>query len=124
LADYILKRAGSGDRRSSRGDSGVAVGDAGLVQVVLGHFDVDLVANGDADEIFAHLARDMREDFVAVGQFDPEHGAGQHLCDGSRQFDMLFSSHSDGQKVFRICCQRGWKKSIVSGMKNAVDICG
>jgi hypothetical protein len=77
--------------------SGLSVGDSRLVQIVLGHFDVYLVADGNADEIFAHFARDVREDFVAVGQFDPEHGAGEHLCDGSRQFDVLFSRHGEKQ---------------------------
>jgi hypothetical protein len=75
--------------------SGVAVGDAGFVQVVLGHFDIDLITDGDADKVFAHFAGNVREDFVAVGQFDPKHGARQHLRDGSRQFDVLFSWHGE-----------------------------
>ena len=72
--------------------------DPRLVQVVLRHLDVDLVADGDADEIFTQLAGDVREHLVAVGQLDAEHGAGQHLCDGSREFDVLFFGH--GEKTF------------------------
>ena len=42
-------------------------GDAGFAKVVGGHFDIYLVANTDADEMFAHFAGDMREDFMTVG---------------------------------------------------------
>jgi hypothetical protein len=31
-------------------------GDASLSEIVRGHFDIDLVANADADEILAHFA--------------------------------------------------------------------
>ena len=57
------------------------VDDAGLVQVVGGHFDVDLVADADADEILPHFAGDVGQDFMTIRQRDPEHGAGQHLRD-------------------------------------------
>ena len=56
------------------------VRDARLVQIVGGHLNVDLVADADADEIFAHLAGDMREHLMAVRQRHPKHRAGQHLC--------------------------------------------
>ena len=42
--------------------------DKRLRQVVGGHFDVYFITNADADEIFAHLAGDVGEDFMAVGQ--------------------------------------------------------
>ena len=71
----------------------VPVGNARLVQIVLRHLDVDLIAHGDANEVFAHFAGDVREHFVAVRQFDPEHGARQHLRNGPRQFNVLFSRH-------------------------------
>ena len=60
------------------------VGDARPVQVVGRHLEVDLVADADADEIFAHFAGNMREHLMAVGQGHPEHRAGQHLPDDSR----------------------------------------
>src|ERR1019366_5085173 len=75
------------------------VGDARLVQIVLRHFEVDLVADGNADEILAQPAGNVREHLVAVGQFDPEHGAGQHLRDGSRKFDGLFFWHDEKQNL-------------------------
>ena len=69
------------------------VGDACLVQVVGRHFDVDLVADADADEVLAHFAGDMGQDFMAIGQGDPEHGTGQHLGDVAGQFNGLFFGH-------------------------------
>ena len=69
------------------------VGDARLVEVVGRHFDVHLVADGDADEIFAHFAGDVRENRMAIRQLDPEHRSGQHLLDMAGQFNWLFFSH-------------------------------
>jgi hypothetical protein len=100
-----------------------AIGNPRLVQVVLRHLDIDPVADGNADEILAHLAGEVREDLVAIGQFNAEHGAGQHLRDGSGQFDVLFSRHGERQFKSDILPIRP-KKSIFSRMKNAVDIPG
>jgi hypothetical protein len=97
-------------RRASR----VTIGDAGLVQVVLRHLDVHLVADGNADEIFAHLAGDVREDLVTVGQFDTKHGARQHLCDGSGQFDVLFSWHGERQNF-------AWYPASAAGKNQPFD---
>ena len=69
------------------------VGNARPVQVVGRHLDVDLVADADADEIFAHFAGDVSEHFMAVGQSHAEHRAGQHLRDVSHQFNWLFFGH-------------------------------
>ena len=52
--------------------------DARLVQIAGGHLDIDLVADADADEIFAPLAGDRCEHFIAVRQRHPKHRAGQH----------------------------------------------
>ena len=60
----------------------MAEGDAGFAEVVGGHFDVDFVADADADEIFSHFAGDVGEDFVAIGQSYTEHRPGQDLGDG------------------------------------------
>jgi len=74
--------------------SAVPESDTRLAQVVRRHFDVDLVPHADADEVLAHLAGDMGEHFVAVGQSHTEHGAGEHLSDRTRQFDWLFFRHA------------------------------
>lgn len=68
----------------------MAEGDAGLAEIVGGHLDVDAVADADTDEVLAHLAGDVGEDFVAVGQVDTEHGPGQDLRDDARQFNWFF----------------------------------
>jgi len=54
-------------------------GDASLAEVVRGHFDVDLVTDADADEIFPHLARNMSKYFVTIGQSYTEHRPGEDL---------------------------------------------
>ena len=59
----------------------MAESDTGFAEIVGGHFDLDFIADADANEIFAHFAGDMSEDFVTVGQCHAEHGAGQHLGD-------------------------------------------
>ena len=52
---------------------------ASLSEIVRGHFDVDLIANTNADEIFAHLARNMSKHFVTIGQSHTEHRPGEDL---------------------------------------------
>jgi len=68
-------------------------GDAGLAQVVRRHLHVDLVADADADKIFAHLAGNMGQDLMAVGKRDAEHRSGQDLGNGPRQFNGFFFCH-------------------------------
>jgi hypothetical protein len=63
-------------------------------QVVGRQLDLDLVARDDADEMFSHLAGDVREDVALPGEIDAEHGARQHL--GYRAFghDLRFFRHA------------------------------
>ena len=51
----------------------------GFGEIVGGHLNVDLVADADADEVFAHFAGDMGENFVAIGEGHSKHGARQDL---------------------------------------------
>ena len=67
--------------------------DARLAEIVRRHLDVDAVADVDADEIFAHLAGNMGEDFVAVGQGHSKHCARQHLGHRAGQFNWFFFWH-------------------------------
>ena len=55
-------------------DSLVAVDDAAAGQVVRTQLHHDTVLGEDPDVVLAHLARDVRENLVAVGKLDPEHG--------------------------------------------------
>ena len=64
--------------------------DAGFVEVVGGHFHLHTVANGEADEAFAHLAADGGEDEVLVVEFDAEHGSGQDDFHATFDFDVFF----------------------------------
>jgi hypothetical protein len=43
------------------------VDDARLVEVAGRHFDIQIVADGDADEILTHFAGDVREHRAVIG---------------------------------------------------------
>lgn len=70
-----------------------AVSDPRFAEIIGGHLDFDFIANADANEIFAHLTRNMSENFVAVGEGDAEHGSRQHLSYRAHQFDWFFFGH-------------------------------
>jgi hypothetical protein len=72
----------------------MAINNPRFVQIVRGHFHVDLIADGNTDKIFPHFAGDMGEDLVPIGQRDTEHCAGKHLRHISRQFNWLFFRHN------------------------------
>src|SRR5580693_3787571 len=52
---------------------------AGLAQIIGGKLDLDFIAGDDADEVLAHLARNMREDDGAIGKRHAEHRSGQNV---------------------------------------------
>ncbi len=68
----------------------MAEGDPRLAQIVGRHGHVHTVTDADADEILPHLAGDVRQHFVAVGQCHAKHRAGQHLCHRPGQLDWFF----------------------------------
>lgn len=67
--------------------------DARLAEIVGRHLNVHAIANTDPNEVLAHLAGDMGEHFVTIRQGNSKHGAGQHLCDRSDQFNRFFFWH-------------------------------
>ena len=71
----------------------LAKNDARLGQVVGRKLDLDFIAGNDADEMFAHLARDMREDIALAWKIDTKHGARQHLRDNAFRDDLFFFRH-------------------------------
>jgi hypothetical protein len=75
------------DSNGSAGRASEAIDDARFVGVVGRHFDFDAVTDDEADEAFAHFAGDVGEDFVRVGKFDAEHGAGENGGYGTLEFD-------------------------------------
>src|SRR5690606_10652995 len=52
-----------------------------------------LVAGQNADEVHAHLARDVSQHFVPVLQFDAKHRVGQWLDHRSFDLDDVFLAH-------------------------------
>ena len=78
----------------------MAEGNPGFAEIVRRHLDVDPIADADADEVLAHFAGDMGEDFVPVWKSDAEHGTWENLRDRADQFDWIFFRHSAMN-----CCQ-------------------
>ncbi len=72
-----------------------AINDPALVEVVRGHFELHAVAVGEADEAFAHLSGDVRENLVLIGEFDTEHGARENGDDLAFGFDKLGCLHRE-----------------------------
>ena len=63
------------------------VSDSAASQIVRRQFDGNFVARQNADEVHADLAGNVRQNFVAVFQFDLEHRVGQSLDDFAFDFD-------------------------------------
>src|SRR5881392_4114906 len=65
----------------------VPVDDPTTGQVVGGKLHHHAVLGEDPDVVLAHLAADMGEYLVSVGQLDPEHGVGKGLHNGALHLD-------------------------------------
>src|SRR2546430_16321610 len=65
----------------------VPVDDAATGQVVRGKFHHDPVLRQDADVVLPHLAADVRQYLVAVGELHPEHGVREWLDDPAFDLD-------------------------------------
>lgn len=72
----------------------VAVDDTSAFQVVRGELHDNSVLREDADVVLAHLAADVRENFVPVVQFDTEHCVLQGLNNAALDLDCAFFSHT------------------------------
>jgi len=74
--------------RSSRTARSAAVhpkDDPGFLGIVGRHLNPDTISGDKTDETFPHFPRNVGEHEMAILQFDPEHGAGQHGVNGSFQ---------------------------------------
>jgi hypothetical protein len=69
------------------------VHDPGLAQIVRGHFQLHAVAIEQADETLAHLAGDVSQHCVLVGQFHVKHRPGQYVRYPSFNFDRFVLLH-------------------------------
>jgi len=79
--------------RISASGSTVSKSNTSLAQIIGGHLDVDLIPHADTDKMFAHLARNMRQDLMSVGQCHAKHGSWQNLSYRPDQFNWLFRCH-------------------------------
>src|SRR3954466_3859886 len=68
----------------------VAVDDPAPGEVVRRELHDDPVLRQDADVVLAHLAADVRENAVPVGELDPEHGVRERLDDAALDLDGPF----------------------------------
>lgn len=68
-----------------------AEGDTSLGHIVGRYFDAYLVTYDEADEAFAHFARDVGKEFVTVGNLDAEHGTCENGGDDAFHFDFAFA---------------------------------
>src|SRR5438105_7462026 len=72
----------------------VPVDDAAPAEIVRRQLHGHLVAGQDANEVHAHLARDVRQDLVTILELDAEHRVRQRLDDGPLDLDSFFFGHS------------------------------
>lgn len=71
----------------------IAVDDAPLSQVVGGDLKGDFIARYNLDEELAHLARDVRQDFVPILQAHAIHRGGQDLDHYAIHLDCIITRH-------------------------------
>ena len=68
----------------------VAVGNASAGKVVWGEFHLHTVSLQHTNVILAHLAREVRENFMTVLQSDPEGRVGEYFTYRSLDLDRVF----------------------------------
>src|SRR3954452_6862607 len=82
----------------------VAVDDATPSEVVRRELHHHAVLGEDPDVVLAHLAADVGEHLVSVGQLDPEHGVGKGLHDGALHLDHAFLLRHVLRNLLDRCC--------------------
>src|SRR5882762_26716 len=75
----------------------VSVDDPPARQIVGRELHRHFVSGQNLDEVHAHLARDMRQHFVAVLQLHAKHRVRERLDDGSLDLDAFFFCHSSNR---------------------------
>jgi len=68
----------------------VPIGDPTTSQVVRRQLNLDAITGENSDVMHPHLSGDVGQHFVAVFEFDAEHGVRQRLGDRSFQNDRVF----------------------------------
>src|SRR4051794_4947865 len=86
----------------------VPVDDPTAGQVVRRQLDHDSVLRKDADVVLPHLAADVRQDLVTVGELDAEHGVRQRLDNAPLDLDGAFLL----RHVLRLFCR--WRDGLTA----------
>ena len=68
-------------------------------QIVRGKLDRDFIARDDPNEMFPHLARDVRQHIALTGEIDPKHCPRQYLGHRSLHHDLFFLRH--GAEIYQ-----------------------
>jgi hypothetical protein len=93
VANFAVSSQPSANLEGEEAASFIAIHDTAAVQVVGRKLDRDLVTRQDANEVLAHLSRDMRQHLVLVLQFNFEHGIGQRFNDRGHDFNRVLFAH-------------------------------
>lgn len=68
--------------------------DARFGEIVRRHFHSHAVADGEADEVFPHFSRNMRQHFVLIVQGHAKHRARKDRFDDAFEFNRLLITHT------------------------------
>ena len=79
LTVEIIKNAPAVPIQASLDSLRITVNNTHLTKIVKRHLHLHLVAHGDPDEVFPHLAGNMRQYLMPIGQSHAKHRTGQHL---------------------------------------------
>src|SRR5688572_6209616 len=89
----------------------VAVDDPTSREVVRRELHHDPVLGEDPDVVLAHLAADVGEHLVPVGQLHAEHGVGKGLHDGALDLDHAFFLRHVLHNLLQ-CCLMIWLSTV------------
>jgi|GEM_PF-3365519 len=82
-----------GGSKKNRVAMSESINDASLAGVVWRHLHSYSITDSEANETFAHLSGDVRENKMFVRKCDTKHRPGKHHHNGALQFDGFFGIH-------------------------------
>src|SRR5208283_5248383 len=90
---FITQPSAVSDQPTANQKSFVPIHNSPAIQVVGRKLHRDLVPWQNADEVLAHLARNVSQHLVFVLQFHPEHGIRQRFQNHRHHFNRVFFAH-------------------------------
>lgn len=66
---------------------------ASLGQIIRRHFNIHLVAGQNADAVFAHFSRGVRQNLMTIVKFHAKHGIGQDFRNNPFKGKKIFFGH-------------------------------